>query len=33
MIKFRGKDSNIDKSYELLKFVLNGKEWEVKFYI
>jgi hypothetical protein len=29
MLKFRGKDSNIDENYNILKIALNSKEWEV----
>ena len=29
MIKFRGKDSNIDQSYNIFKIGLNSKEWNV----
>ena len=30
MLKFRGKDSDIDQSYNILKVALNAKEWTVK---
>jgi hypothetical protein len=32
MIKFRGKESDIDQTYNILKLALNSKEWSVKFY-
>jgi hypothetical protein len=32
MIKFRGKDYNIDKAYDILKISLNGREWNVKIF-
>jgi hypothetical protein len=29
MIKFRGKESDIDQTYNLLKIALKGMEWNV----
>ncbi len=29
MLKFRGKDLNIDQTYNILKMVLTSKEWNV----
>ena len=29
MIKFRGKDFDIDKTYEIFKIALKGQEWNV----
>ncbi len=29
MLKFRGKDSNIDECYNYLKMILNTREWNV----
>ncbi len=33
MIKFRGKDSNIDHTYSIFKIGLNSREWNVKLLI
>ncbi len=32
MLKYRGKESNIDQSYSILKIALNSKEWNVKLF-
>jgi len=29
MLKFRGKDTDIDQAYNILKLTLNSKEWNV----
>lgn len=29
MLKFRGKDSNIDQAHNILKMVISSKEWNV----
>lgn len=29
MLKFRGKDANIDSAYNYLKIILKEKEWNV----
>ena len=29
MLKFRDKNSNIDEAYNILKILLNSKEWNV----
>jgi len=33
MIKFRGKESDIDQAYNILKLALNSKEWNVNHII
>ncbi len=33
MVKFRGKDSDIDQAYNILKLTLNSKEWNVCIHI
>jgi hypothetical protein len=33
MIKFRGKESDIDQAYNILKLALNSKEWNVNYII
>ena len=30
MIKFRGKNSNIDDAYNYFKMIMNAREWNVK---